>query len=568
MGLDIKTLAAAKKNTKASLEGAGAIKGQKGDPGKDGKDAPTIISTDVDENNVLLITLSDGTTLNGGTIKTVSGADGVDGANGTDGIDGKDGENGITPHIDSVTKHWFIGTTDTGIVAEGKDGSDGAQGIKGDKGDAGSQGLQGVQGIKGEKGDKGDKGDTGEQGVQGIQGVQGVKGDKGNDGYPFLIYKEYTNISEFSTSHFPQIGLMFMIKAEDATSFPVYRYTGETASPYSFVTNLSGSEGIKGDKGDRGEKGEQGIQGVKGDKGDKGDKGETGQQGAQGIQGIAGQNGKDGTTYTPTIGTVTSVASTQNPTASVTIDETEKTAKFNFGIPNGKDGTDGFTPTIKENDNNTDDCYCLDITNKDKSFTTPNLMGVISKEYKNKSVGTPVGEIISYMGTIAPENYLICDGTVYQIDDYPILAQHFADNFGSKNYFGGNGTSTFAVPDLRGEFLRGSGTATRNTGSGSTVGIHQNATQILNWGLNPSENTLWIDSNKTVSGGSQSSIDADKNTRLNTSTGKYVSLKNWSGAGGYTMVTTRPTNTSVLYCIKYQPTYWIAPTNLNEDGTA
>lgn len=274
MSLDVKTLAASKKYTKETATGGGAIQGQ---PGKDGKDAPTITTVNVDENNVLLTTLSDGTTLNGGTIKTVSGADGVDGANGTDGIDGKDGENGITPHIDSVTKHWFIGTTDTGIVAEGKDGSDGAQGIKGDKGDAGSQGLQGVQGIKGEKGDKGDKGDTGEQGVQGIQGVQGVKGDKGNDGYPFLIYKEYTNISEFSTSHFPQIGLMFMIKAEDATSFPVYRYTGETASPYSFVTNLSGSEGIKGDKGDRGEKGEQGIQGVKGDKGDKGDKGETGQ---------------------------------------------------------------------------------------------------------------------------------------------------------------------------------------------------------------------------------------------------------------------------------------------------
>ena len=41
-------------------------------------------------------------------------------------IDVKDlGENGITPHIDSVTKHWFIGETDTGILAEGVDGNDG-----------------------------------------------------------------------------------------------------------------------------------------------------------------------------------------------------------------------------------------------------------------------------------------------------------------------------------------------------------------------------------------------------------------------------------------------------------
>lgn len=41
------------------------------------------------------------------------------------GADGADGQDGITPHIDPTTKHWMIGDTDTGIVAEGKDG-DGA----------------------------------------------------------------------------------------------------------------------------------------------------------------------------------------------------------------------------------------------------------------------------------------------------------------------------------------------------------------------------------------------------------------------------------------------------------
>ena len=35
---------------------------------------------------------------------------------------GKDGTDGLTPHIDSSTKHWFIGTNDTGIIAEGKNG--------------------------------------------------------------------------------------------------------------------------------------------------------------------------------------------------------------------------------------------------------------------------------------------------------------------------------------------------------------------------------------------------------------------------------------------------------------
>lgn len=38
------------------------------------------------------------------------------------GAQGDKGENGITPHIDETTKNWFIGETDTGVLAEGKDG--------------------------------------------------------------------------------------------------------------------------------------------------------------------------------------------------------------------------------------------------------------------------------------------------------------------------------------------------------------------------------------------------------------------------------------------------------------
>lgn len=45
-----------------------------------------------------------------------------------------DGEDGITPHIDSTTKHWMIGDTDTGIVAEGINGKDGKDGTNGTDG--------------------------------------------------------------------------------------------------------------------------------------------------------------------------------------------------------------------------------------------------------------------------------------------------------------------------------------------------------------------------------------------------------------------------------------------------
>ena len=70
---------------------------------------------------------------------------GLDGKDGTDGATGKDGK---TPFI-GENGNWWIGETDTGVKAEGKDGS------AGEKGDTGE---------KGEKGDKGDKGDKGQNG--------------------------------------------------------------------------------------------------------------------------------------------------------------------------------------------------------------------------------------------------------------------------------------------------------------------------------------------------------------------------------------------------------------------
>ena len=72
-------------------------------------------------------------------------------------------------------------------------------------------------------------------------------------------------------------------------------------------------------------------------------------------------------------------------------------------------------------------------------------------EHINTSQGiedTPVGHIISHMGNNAPKHYLICDGTEYSITDYPHLAQHFKNEFGSYNYFGGDGINTFCVPEL------------------------------------------------------------------------------------------------------------------------
>lgn len=89
------------------------------------------------------------------------------------------------------------------------------------------------------------------------------------------------------------------------------------------------------------------------------------------------------------------------------------------------------------------------------------------------SGGTPVGEIISYMGVSAPTNYLICDGAEYNIEDYPLLTQHFLDHFGNVDHFGGDGEVTFAVPDLTGTF------ETSEIGSALTSSVRPTNTSVL-----------------------------------------------------------------------------------------
>lgn len=96
------------------IQGVAGAQGAKGDNGQDGKSA-------------YQIALDNGFV---GTeqqwLASLKGQDGANGTNGTNGQDGADGQDGITPHIDSTTKHWMIGDTDTGVVAEGQDGQDGS----------------------------------------------------------------------------------------------------------------------------------------------------------------------------------------------------------------------------------------------------------------------------------------------------------------------------------------------------------------------------------------------------------------------------------------------------------
>lgn len=177
-----------------------------------------------------------------------------------------------------------------------------------------------------------------------------------------------------------------------------------------------------------------------------------------------------------------------------------------------------------------------DITKKNFSEFYDRILPYLNG--KAHSGFTPVGTIISVMGKTAPMNYLACDGTVYNIADYPELAAYFAEQFEASNYFGGNGTTTFAVPDLRGEFIRGTGTNSHaNQGSGAEVGTHQDGTTHM---FSASTTNLYGGySDSSVSNADYSGIDGIKRLKA---TGTVDSYPN-------NIYTSRPTNTSVLFCI-------------------
>jgi len=156
----------------------------------------------------------------------------------------------------------------------------------------------------------------------------------------------------------------------------------------------------------------------------------------------------------------------------------------------------------------------------------------------------PTGTIIAYSVNNVPSGYLKCEGQAISRADYSNLFNIIGTTYGS-----GDGSTTFNVPDLRGEFLRGTGTNShKNQGNGSNVGEHQDGTEIPNMYAQGAGGGYirYITSGTTAT--------SLKNYDSSVGTGNYNRYSGQSSAetGTYTLnYTSRPTNTSVLYCIKY-----------------
>lgn len=79
----------------------------------------------------------------------------------------------------------------------------------------------------------------------------------------------------------------------------------------------------------------------------------------------------------------------------------------------------------------------------------------------------PAGGIVMYGGTSAPSGYLLCNGALVSRSTYSALFTAISTTFGA-----GDGSTTFAVPDLRQRFPLGvaaSGTGNTLGGTGGTI---------------------------------------------------------------------------------------------------
>lgn len=170
----------------------------------------------------------------------------------------------------------------------------------------------------------------------------------------------------------------------------------------------------------------------------------------------------------------------------------------------------------------------------------------------------PLGTVIPVFRETAPQFFLICDGSTYNKADYPELAELLLGLTTHSQYEVDGDSTKFKVPDLRGEFLRGTGTNSHaNQGSGANVGVHQDGTKNL------APVSIHLEGGSKYIGAqcfddyyeghdiqdTDSVITATNNTWMNNA--QFDS----NSSSGTKFYTARTTNTSVLYCIAYKDIY-------------
>jgi microcystin-dependent protein len=140
----------------------------------------------------------------------------------------------------------------------------------------------------------------------------------------------------------------------------------------------------------------------------------------------------------------------------------------------------------------------------------------------------PAGAVQAFAMNSAPAGWLAADGSNVSRSTYASLFSAISTTYGA-----GDGSTTFALPDLRGYFVRGSGTNSDATAAG-TFGAKQ--ADAFKEHAHTLTNILAYNVNASVGTGGTAAL-------VSTSLAGSTNLQ-----GG---TETRPKNIAMLYCIKF-----------------
>lgn len=156
--------------------------------------------------------------------------------------------------------------------------------------------------------------------------------------------------------------------------------------------------------------------------------------------------------------------------------------------------------------------------------------------------GVPPGAVMGFMRTSAPTGWLKCNGAAVSRTTYAGLFAVIGTTFGA-----GNGSTTFNVPELRAEFLRGLDDG-RGVDAGRALGAAQ-AHQVAAHAHATSSGTNAAGPfGATATGGRPGITQDNDNVWDRTNDGSdYDGVVNPSGLVGSE---NRPRNLAVLFCIK------------------
>jgi microcystin-dependent protein len=180
---------------------------------------------------------------------------------------------------------------------------------------------------------------------------------------------------------------------------------------YDLTIGAAGLQGEPGEQGPQGKLGEPGTPGEPGEQGPQGKLGEPGRPGEPGAQGPQGKHGEPGP---------------QGPQG--------KQGEPGPQGPQGKQGEPGPPAT----------------GDKRQPYLAINYIIALTGTFPSRNSVDPfIGEIILFAGNFAPRGWAFCDGQLLAISQHQALFSILG------TIYGGDGRTTFALPDLRGRVTLG-----------------------------------------------------------------------------------------------------------------